>query len=267
MAKNYYEILGVDKGSNESEIKSAYRKLAQEWHPDKHQGAEEDKQKEAEEKFKEISEAYAVLSDEEKRRNYDSTGSLEGNPFNFSTTGDPFDIASRFGFRFNQRPAEPMSRKGQSIRLGVEVSLADSLFGTNVPIRYKVLSGCSNCKGHGGTDFELCSGCNGTGMKTHHRPGMMMQQSCDECGGQAKKIKTVCSQCNGQRFIEEEKSLGIVIPAGIANGTHLRVAEKGGAGFNGGPPGDVLIEVRVRSPDLNKLSDEEKGTLRELLSK
>lgn len=265
MIKNYYEILGVKREAAAGAIKKAYRSLAQEWHPDKHQGAE--KQKEAEEKFKEISEAYSVLSDEEKRSNYDATGSPQGSPFNFGTTGDPFDIANRFGFRMQRPPTQPMAKKGQSIRISIQLSLVDALFGSNVPIKYKTLSGCPTCKGHGGTDFEVCTGCNGQGVRVQHRPGMMLHQICGDCEGQGKSIKTICSQCNGQCYVEEEKSLGVVIPEGISHGTTLRIAEKGGGGFNGGPPGDVFIEVRVCQLDLSKLSDKERGTLKGLLSK
>lgn len=265
MTKNYYEILGVARDADTGVIKKAYRALAQEWHPDKHQ--DKDKQKEAEEKFKEISEAYAVLVDEEQRSNYDATGSPQGNPFNFGTTGDPFDIASRFGFRMQRPPIQPMAKKGQNIRISVQLSLVEALFGSNVPIKYRTLSGCPTCKGHGGTDFEVCPGCNGQGMKMQHRPGMLLQQVCGDCGGQGKKIKAICPQCNGQCYVEEERSLGVVIPEGISHGTSLRIAEKGGGGFNGGPPGDVFIEVHVRQLDLSKLSDKERRTLRELLSK
>jgi len=265
MAKDYYEILGVAKEATVDEIKTAYRSLAHEWHPDKHQ--EEDKQKDAEEKFKEISEAYSVLADEEQRRNYDATGSPQGSPFNFGTTGDPFDIASHFGFNIHRAPRQPTARRGQNVKIGVQISLVDSLFGTNLPIKYKTLSGCGNCKGHGGTDFEVCASCDGQGMKIQQRPGMVMQQTCGDCGGQGKSIKTVCSQCNGQTYVEEEKTLGVVIPEGLPNGAALRIVGKGGAGFNDGPPGDVFIEVQVQGPDLSKLSDEEKGTLKELLSK
>jgi molecular chaperone DnaJ len=265
MAKDYYGVLGVSREANADEIKKAYRSLAQEWHPDKHHAEEE--QEEAEEKFKEISEAYSVLSDEEQRRSYDATGSPQGSPFNFSTTGDPFDIMGRFGFNVHRPPPQPVARKGQSIKMRIQVSLIDSLFGVSIPVEYKTVSGCSNCKGHGGTDFEVCDGCNGRGVKVQRRPGMFMQQTCEVCGGQGKSIKTVCSQCNGQTYVEEEKTLGVVIPGGISNGTTLRIAGKGGEGFNGGPCGDVFIEVQVQNPDLSKLSDEEKEILKELLSK
>ena len=265
MAKDYYGILGVTKDADAKEIKKAYRSLAHEWHPDKHQ--EEEKKMEAEEKFKEISEAYSVLADEEQRKNYDATGSPQGNPFNFGVTGDPFDIASHFGFNIHRTPRQPMAKRGHNVKIGVQISLMESLFGANLPIKYKTLSGCSNCKGHGGTDFEVCDACNGRGMKIQHRPGMVMQHACSSCGGAGKSISTICSQCNGQTYIEEERTLGVVIPEGIPNGTTLRIVGKGGAGFNEGPPGDVFIEVQVQNPDLSRLSAEERGTLKELLSK
>ncbi len=265
MAKDYYAILGVARDADAAEIKKTYRSLAQEWHPDKHQEAE--KQKEAEEKFKDISEAYSVLSDEEQRRNYDATGSPQGNPFNFSTRGDPFDLASHFGFNLHRVPRQPVAKKGQNVRIGIEIPLTDALFGINIPIGYKTISGCSLCKGHGGTDFEICSKCNGQGMRIQQRPGMVMQQTCRDCAGAGKSIKTVCSQCKGQTYVEEEKTLGVVIPEGISNGTTLRIVGKGGGGFNEGPAGDIFIEVQVQNPDLGGLSDEEKKTLKELLSK
>ncbi len=264
MTKDYYKILGVSREADVDEVKKAYRSLAHEWHPDKHQ--EEEKQKEAEEKFKEISEAYSVLSDEEQRKNYDATGSPQGSPFKFNATGDPFDIASRFGFNIHRVPRQPTARKGQNVKVELQLSLVDSLFGINIPIKYKTLSGCSNCKGHGGTDFEVCSGCNGQGMKIQQRPGVVLQQICSDCGGQGKSIKTVCSQCKGRTCVEEEKTLGVSIPEGILNGATLRIVGKGGEGFNEGPPGDVFVEIKVQSPDLSKLSEEEKKTLKELLS-
>lgn len=270
--KNYYETLGVERDVDEQQLKSAYRKLAQEWHPDKHQ--DDDKKEEAEEKFKEISEAYAVLSDEEQRRNYDATGSPEGRgPFGsrhggFRTTGDPFEIFRKFGgFDFQAGPRQPRPMKGQNVQELVEISLKESLFGSEIKFDYHVTSSCDVCKGRGATEFEPCEVCYGQGGAVYRQRNMVMQQTCGKCRGQGEIAKTICAKCAGRCMVGETKFLNIVIPRGISNGTNLRLAGQGGRGFNGGPKGDLLLVVKVKYPDLGSWTEKERRQLDRLLSK
>lgn len=265
MTKDYYKILGIDANADEKSIKSAYRELAHKWHPDKNPENTE----EAEEKFKEISEAYSVLSDPEKRKIYDSTGSPLGSDFggfnNFRATGDPFEMFFGRNFRKPQGPPPPM--RGQSIQMNLGISLKEALFGGSREITYDVHSGCQSCNGRGGIEFDICSLCKGSGFIVQERPGMMMQTSCNNCNGQGQSIKTLCDICSGKGIIGENKKLTVIIPAGIKHSNTLRLQGQGGAGFNGGPNGDLLIAVSTEYPDTNSYNDEERSMLERLLSK
>ena len=267
MVKDYYQILEVPKDADEKQLKKAYRDLAQQWHPDKHQ-KDSKEQEEAAEKFKEISEAYSVLSDPEKKANYDLTGDPNReNMHGFRTRGDPFEIF-RQHFNFRQAgPAEPRPMKGQSIQGPLEISLKEALFGGERTFSYNTNSACETCHGEGGTEFITCTQCKGAGMRAIHQGNMILQSTCGTCRGQGKAIKTICSGCDGQKIVIEAKTLNVRIPQGIGHGTSLRIAAKGGRGFNGGPPGDIILVVHIQYPDLAKLSDEEKSQLEELLSK
>ena len=259
--KNYYEILGVDREAAQEDIKSAYRQAALQWHPDRNPDNPE-----AEEKFKEISEAYSVLSDEDKKRNYDASGSPEGRPFGFRTTGDPFEVFRRMsGMNFGRNTPRPM--KGQSLQQVVEISLKDSLFGIEIPISYHVTSACESCNGQGATEFETCETCRGHGGVTQRQGNMIMHQMCSQCVGEGKKPKTLCDSCEGKGIKGQHKQMNIAIPSGTVHGTVLRLAGYGGLGFRGGPPGDVLIQVSVKYPDTNSLSEEDRRQLEQLLSK
>ncbi len=263
MTRDYYSILGVDKRADADTIKKKYRKLATEWHPDKHQDKE--KKEEAEEKFKEISEAYSILSDPEKKSNYDKTGSPDrSDPFGFSTTGNPFDILFNMS---RHQPSGPRPAKGQSIQLGIELSLVEALFGATHPVSYPITSACSRCSGSGGLEFSPCAECRGVGFKTEHRANMMMQMVCRDCGGTGRRMKAPCPECERSGRIQEFKNFNVVVPPGIHHKTILKLAGQGGRGFNGGPSGDVLVQVSVHNPDVSNLSVEEKETLKGLLSK
>ena len=259
--KDYYEILGVDRDAGAEDIKSAYRQSAFQYHPDLNPDNSE-----AEEKFKEIAEAYSVLSDEEKKRNYDATGSAEGTSFGFRTTGDPFELFRQMGSMNFGRP-RARSMKGQSIQEAVEISLKEALFGVEIPISYRVTSSCENCKGEGASEFEICDICRGHGGMTQTQGNMIMHQTCGACGGQGKKPKTLCAPCNGRGIQSQNKQMKVSVPKGISHGTTLRLAGQGGRGFCGGPPGDVLLQVEIKYPDINSLSAEERGQLEQLLSK
>ncbi len=265
--KNYYAILEVARDADGPEIKTAYRTLAQKWHPDKHSDGTKAA---AEEKFKEISEAYSVLSDEEKKLNYDTTGSPDSQPsFGFHTTGDPFDILRRVsGVDFGMGgPRAPRSMKGQSIQEAIEISLKDALFGTEHPLKYQIVSSCEACDGSCAEEFEICDQCQGQGGVTLRRGSMVVHQTCGGCGGQGRKISKICKECSGRGTQTDIKNLTVSIPKGISHGATLRLAGQGGRGFHGGPPGDILLLIKVQYPDLNRLSEEEKEQLVQLISK
>lgn len=263
MIKDYYKILGVERDADAKGIKSSYRNLARKWHPDVNPDNAED----AEEKFKEISEAYSVLSDPEKKKLYDATGSIDPHMGGFKTTGDPFDIFRQHfaGGNIHRAPNPPM--RGQSIRMSFHIPLKDALFGGNHDLEYQVQSGCASCAGQGGTEFETCSTCQGSGFIVQRRPGMMMQSNCGACSGRGQSIKSPCVSCSGRGIINEQKNLTVVVPSGIKHGNTMRLQGQGGAGFNGGPRGDVLVDVGVNYPDLGGLNEEERSTLEQLLSK
>jgi molecular chaperone DnaJ len=265
MTKDYYQVLGVERDVDEASLKKAYRALAQEHHPDKNP----DNTEEAEEKFKEISEAYSVLSDPDRRRSYDMTGSpnAEG-PGGFRTTGDPFDIFRNHFGGFQQQhhdPNPPM--RGQSIQLPLEVTIADALFGAEMSLEYHLQSGCSACQGKGGTDFEMCPGCQGRGFQQQQQGNMFIQQGCGQCQGKGQIVKTPCEPCKGRGVVPEKKGVNLIVPPGIQHGNTMRLQGQGGAGFNGGPPGDVMVVVQINYPNMDTLSDDEKEKLKELLGK
>lgn len=261
MTKDYYQVLGVERDADQDALKKAYRALAQEHHPDKNPDSTEA----AEEKFKEISEAYSVLSDPDRKRAYDMTGSPHGAaPGGFHTTGDPFDIFRQHAYR-PRDPNPPM--KGQSIKVPLEITVADALFGAEMSLEYHLQSGCSACQGRGGTEFEMCEGCQGRGFQQTQQGGMFIQQGCDQCQAQGQSIKTPCVPCQGRGVVPEKKGINLVVPAGIQHGNSMRLAGQGGAGFNGGPPGDVIVVVQLNYPNMDQLSEDEKSKLKELLSR
>jgi len=260
MVKDYYNTLGVSRDVAPDALKKAYRTLAQEWHPDKNSAEG------AEEKFKEISEAYSVLSDPEKRQSYDMTGSPNGSSGGFRTTGDPFGMF--FGGRSPFGPPQknpPM--KGQSIQIPLEITVFDALFGAEMSLDYNLTSGCSACSGRGGTEFEMCDQCKGGGFIQQQHGSMFIQQGCDKCEAQGQSIKTPCTPCNGKGVVPEQKILNLVVPSGVKHGNTMRLAGQGGAGFNGGPRGDVMVVVQINYPDVSGIADEEKEKLRQLFSK
>jgi molecular chaperone DnaJ len=263
MIKDYYQVLGVERGADGATLKTEYRKLAHQWHPDKNP----DNIEEAEEKFKEISEAYSVLSDPDRRKSYDLTGSptggREGGFGGFRTTGDPFDIFRQH--MRQQQPNPPM--RGQSLQIPLEITLADALLGAEMALEYHLNSGCSACHGRGGTEFEMCSACNGAGFTQTQQGGMFMQQGCGQCRAQGQVIKTPCAPCKGRGVVPETKVINIVVPPGVMHGNTMLLQGQGGAGFNGGPPGDIQVVVQLKYPDMDKISDEEKEQLRSLLTK
>ena len=258
--RDYYEVLGVDKGADDATIKKAYRQLAKKYHPDMNPG-----DKEAEKKFKEASEAYAVLSDPDKRRQYDQFGhsAFEGGGagggfggFDFSGAdfsdifgdifGDFFGGGSRGGARNNG----PM--KGANLRTSVRISFEQAVFGVEKDLDLNLKDTCKTCNGSGakpGTSPETCRKCGGRGqvVTQHSTPFGTIRNSqvCPDCGGTGKTIKEKCPDCHGSGYISSRKKIQVSIPAGIDNGQSVRIRDKGEPGVNGGPRGDLLVEVVV----------------------
>ena len=259
--RDYYEVLGVSKDADEAAIKKAYRALAKKYHPDMNPG-----DKEAEKKFKEASEAYAVLSDAEKRRQYDQFGhaAFEGGAggaggfggFDFSGAdfsdifGDIFgDLfgGSRRGGRGGNGPM-----KGASIRKSIRITFEEAVFGCEKELDLILKDPCEDCNGTGakpGTSPETCPKCGGRGQVVYTSQSFFGTvknvQTCPTCGGSGKVIKEKCSKCAGTGYTSSRKKIKVSIPAGIDNGQSVRIRDKGEPGVNGGPRGDLLVEVNV----------------------
>lgn len=259
--RDYYEVLGVDKNADDAALKKAYRALAKKYHPDMNPG-----DKEAEKKFKEASEAYAVLSDPEKRRQYDQfghaafdggaggAGGFGGFDFNGADFGDIFgDIfGDLFGGRRGSAGARSGPMKGANLRTSVRITFEEAAFGTEKEIELTVKEECKTCHGTGakpGTSPETCPKCGGKGQIVFTQQSFFGTvrnvQACPDCGGTGKIIKEKCTDCHGSGFVPMKKRFAVTIPAGIDNGQCKRLAGQGEPGINGGPRGDVLVEVIV----------------------
>lgn len=257
--RDYYEVLGVSKTASDSEIKSAYRKLAKKYHPDMNPG-----DKEAEAKFKEASEAYAILSDADKRRQYDqfghaafdggAGGGAGGFDFNGFDMGDIFgDIfGDFFGGSGRSRSANNGPMKGQNVRVSVHLTFEEACFGTEKEIELNIKEDCAKCHGTGakpGTQPGTCSKCGGKGQVVFTQQSLFgvvrNVQACPDCHGTGKIIKDRCPDCGGSGYISRRKKISVSIPAGIDNGQSIRIRDKGEPGINGGPRGDLLVQVIV----------------------
>ena len=258
--RDYYEVLGVDRGADEATIKKAYRQLAKKYHPDMNPG-----DKEAEKKFKEASEAYAVLSDAEKRRQYDQfghaafeqggggAGGFGGFDFNGGDMGDIFgDI---FGDLFGggrSRRANNGPMKGANVRTAVRITFEEAVFGCEKQLDLNLKDECKTCHGTGakpGTSPETCPKCGGKGQIVYTQQSLFGTvrnvQTCPDCNGSGKIVKEKCADCHGSGYITNRKKIAVTIPAGIDNGQSIRIRDKGEPGTNGGPRGDLLVEVNV----------------------
>ena len=266
--KDFYEILGVDKNASEAEIKSAYRKLAKKYHPDLN------KEEGAAEKFKEISEAYEVLGNEEKRKMYDQYGSAafeQGGPSGaqgfggfggfgdfggFQSNVDLNDIFDEFlgGFGFGSSNRANRATKGSDLLVTINLSFMEACFGVSKDIDVETTEKCDSCHGEGGTGAKTCSTCNGRGRvvtQTRTILGVMQTESaCPDCGGNGKTFEKICTKCKGKKNIRVNKTLSVEIPSGINNHERLRLSGKGAAGTNGGPNGDLYIEVNVKEHEI-----------------
>ena len=248
MEEDYYEILGVARDADAETIKKAFRKLALEFHPDRNQG-----DKESEEKFKKINEAYQILSDDQKRRMYDRYGK-EGISGAYSgASGGGFDFSSIFGDFFEQafggggRSARPSDPYGIDTELAVTLEFKEALEGVHKEIKYKIKKPCSACDATGSKDKKrhVCSACGGTGRVAVRRGYMSFIQSCSECGGTGEIVKDRCKDCGGKGFTEEDVSLKFDIPAGIDDGQRVRLSGKGNVSKTG-EIGDLYVIVRVK---------------------
>ena len=260
--RDYYEVLGVSKDADDAAIKKAYRALAKKYHPDMNPGDAE-----AEKKFKEASEAYAVLSDAEKRRQYDQfghaafeggaggAGGFGGFDFNGADFGDIFgdifgDLFGGGGRRGGRANNGPM--KGANIRKSIRITFEEAVFGCKKELEVILKDPCTTCGGTGakpGTSPETCPKCGGKGQVVYTRQSffgtVQNVQTCPNCGGSGKVIKEKCTSCSGTGYTSSKKKIEVTIPAGIDNGQSVRIREKGEPGTNGGPRGDLLVEVNV----------------------
>ncbi len=260
--RDYYDVLGVPRNTSEDDIKKAYRKHAMKYHPDRNQG---DNAKVAEEKFKECKEAYEMLSDPQKRAAYDQYGHAGVDP-NFGARGAGAEGFGGFAEAFAHicgstggRPAARGRRGGQQVFRGsdlsyaMEITLEEAAFGKETQIRIPAYETCETCDGSGakpGTSPKACSTCNGAGT-VHLRQGFFsIQQTCPHCHGTGKIIPEPCTTCSGQGRIKKNKTLEVKIPGGINEGMRIRSSGNGEPGPNGGPAGDLYIEIRIKPHDI-----------------
>ena len=255
--RDYYEVLGVSKTASDDEIKKAYRKLAMKYHPDRNQG---EKAKEAEEKFKEVKEAYEMLSDGQKRAAYDQYGHAGVDPN--SGMGGGFGaggFAEAFGDIFGDMFGGARARGGRQVYRGndlsysMEITLEEAAKGKDAQIRIPSWDSCDTCHGSGakpGTSPKTCTTCGGQGSVQMRQGFFSVQQTCPHCRGTGKIIPEPCPSCSGQGKIKRQKTLEVKIPAGIDDGMRIRSSSNGEPGVNGGPPGDLYIEIRVKEHDI-----------------
>jgi molecular chaperone DnaJ len=251
--RDYYEVLGVGRDAGDQEIKAAYRKLALLHHPDRNP-----EHADAEDKFKEASEAYSVLSDAQKRAAYDRYGhaGLQGaasnvNPDIFADfsdiLGDFFGVGDLFGGGGGRRRSA--AQRGEDVRYDLEIAFEEAVFGLNADIQVPRLERCVHCNGTGaqpGTIASACPTCRGRGEVLYQQGFLSIRRTCHSCGGAGSVVRNPCTQCRGQGRVQAQRKLKINIPAGVDEGQRLRLANEGQPGANGGPPGDLYVFLKVR---------------------
>ena len=260
--RDYYEVLGVSRGASEDEIKKAYRKLAKANHPDLHPGDAE-----AEARFKEVNEAYEVLSDADKKARYDQYGHAGVDPnfgagagfdggFDFGDLGDIF--GSFFGGGFGGRRANPNApQRGESLRISLTIDFEEAAFGCKKSVTVERMEQCDKCKGSGcaaGTTPEVCQTCHGTGTIQVRRQTPMgvfaTSAPCSACGGRGRIIHQPCPDCRGAGAVRKRRTIEVRVPAGIDNGQSISLRGQGSCGRNGGPNGDLLVTIMVRPHEI-----------------
>ena len=267
MAKrDFYDVLGVSKNASPEELKSAYRKLAVKYHPDKNPG-----DKASEDKFKEASEAYGILSDQEKKQNYDNFGhaAFEGGGgrqsggfggFGGADFSDIFeDFFGDFGGGGRSRGRRNTSNRGSDLRYDLSITLEEAYEGKKQDIKFSTTEKCNTCKGNGskpGHSADRCTVCGGNGKVRSNQGFFTVQQTCPQCAGSGEEITNPCNDCNGQGNKQASKKISVTIPKGVDDGTRIRLAGKGEAGSRGGANGDLYLFINVHSHDLFKRSDE-----------
>ena len=266
--RDYYEILGVDKNASEADIKSAFRKLAKKYHPDV------SKEENAAEKFKEAQEAYAVLSDPEKRKQYDQFGhsaftnanggfsGFEG--FDFGNVSDIFeDLFGGMGFSNRKSSSRNANspKKGSDVLYHMTIDFEEAVYGTKKDIKIDVEEDCEECHGKGGFDSKSCNECHGSGTITSEQRTMfgsfLSRTTCPYCKGTGTTYEKTCQSCHGRGKVTNRKTITITVPAGIDSENRLRISGKGGAGSNGGPNGDLYIEFTVKEHEYYQRNDDD----------
>jgi len=257
--RDYYDVLGVSRNAGEQELKSAYRRLALQHHPDRNP----DRQAESEEKFKELTEAYSILVDPQKRAAYDRYGhaafgagggySPDFSSADFSDFADIFGDFFGFGDIFGRgRGRRPRPQRGADLRYDLEISFEEAANGLDTKVKIPRTEICSSCSGRGarkGSEPVTCAACGGRGQIRSTQGFFTIARTCPQCGGMGQVIREACPDCQGEGRVRKEKVLGIKIPAGVEDGTRLRVSGEGEAGYQGGPAGDLYVILKVRAHD------------------